>query len=738
MVRVHPVDRTETATCFLGSLAALRCLRDTKEVHVVISLCTSEMQKSRGQPEEGWAAFLTGMSLEHVTIDLHDPRTKWPGEDYFCEEMGNCYFAAWQNMCIKISRSLLGRGDNLSTGLLFHCFGGINRSSAALAAWLIFKHAMDADDAIDVLLKARPTLNPWDKRPHILWALKTWEKRNDANVEEIKVFSVHVTKVDGRFHDSLRSDPETSFAAMCKETLRKHEHGSDVLEAIRVPRRPEHCRGRSHCDPQAPGDPVEKRNTSGGSAHWWQKRQGQPETRPLRKLEAHVAATQSLSEVLYVEAWGENGDNDKLAQKCQVGGLVIVQKLHEDPWQGIPAVHPLVPLSALDRVRDRQQICVAVTIVENPGSVERQTKDGAALVCNAIVQQGTTRVRCSFWHEQAEELAAQPAGTSLMLYQVLITKRKDERSWEIGSWRGTSLVACSAEMATAMQAELAHQDNCRMLTEIPVKDWIGCPATVTSLSALVGAIVPGQLRKLEIVFEVVGLQVLGISSVKTETDVLTLADCNCQCTVVLYHELVLRAAASMGCTLSDTVHDTPAVRLQLRDLFRGAQWLCRFTFRENEYQQTLELECRHLQPCWRASGASAVVEPGALQRKVPHCQLNTGCPVAPLNMLQVDVQLGLICIGDVEASFVRALVAFNDVPLPDDETLQQDNTAISAMRVKRSVDCLLSGAAEASVMHRAKLRGAGPASLRTWWSWPTRKNKASGVCSGTSQLMHTM
>jgi len=64
-----------------------------------------------------------------------------------------------------------------------------------------------------------------------------------------------------------------------------------------------------------------------------------------------------------------------------------------------------------------------------------------------------------------------------------------------------------------------------MLTEIPVKDWIGCPATVTSLSALVGAIVPGQLRKLEIVFEVVGLQVLGISSVKTETDVWLIDSC---------------------------------------------------------------------------------------------------------------------------------------------------------------------------------------------------------------------
>ena len=57
-----------------------------------------------------------------------------------------------------------------------------------------------------------------------------------------------------------------------------------------------------------------------------------------------------------------------------------------------------------------------------------------------------------------------------------------------------------------------------MLTEIPVKDWIGCPAMPSSLSTLVAAIVPGQLRKLETVFEVVGLQVLGVSSVKSDTD----------------------------------------------------------------------------------------------------------------------------------------------------------------------------------------------------------------------------
>ena len=107
------------------------------------------------------------------------------------------------------------------------------------------------------------------------------------------------------------------------------------------------------------------------------------------------------------------------------------------------------------------------------------------------------------------------------------------------------------------------------------------------------------------------------------------------------------------------------VRAQLRDLFRAAQWLCRFTFRENDYQQTLELECRHLTPCLRASRAEAVVAPEALNRKVSHCQMKNGCPVAPLATLQVDAQLGLISVDDVEASCVRCLVAFNDKQLPD-------------------------------------------------------------------------
>ena len=40
-----------------------------------------------------------------------------------------------------------------------------------------------------------------------------------------------------------------------------------------------------------------------------------------------------------------------------------------------------------------------------------------------------------------------------------------------------------------------------------------------------GVIVPGELRKVETVFEVVGLQVMGITSVRSETDEWLLESC---------------------------------------------------------------------------------------------------------------------------------------------------------------------------------------------------------------------
>ena len=64
-----------------------------------------------------------------------------------------------------------------------------------------------------------------------------------------------------------------------------------------------------------------------------------------------------------------------------------------------------------------------------------------------------------------------------------------------------------------------------MPTEIPIKNWERCPAVATSLSSLLGVIVPGEVRKVHAVFEKVGLQVLGVTSVRTDMDEWIMKSC---------------------------------------------------------------------------------------------------------------------------------------------------------------------------------------------------------------------
>ena len=206
---------------------------------------------------------------------------------------------------------------------------------------------------------------------------------------------------------------------------------------------------------------------------------GKTDATSTAKLEMHISGTDSTAEVLYVEAWAEmatqlyakfkQGDlitiaggtvisaaqpysTSKLLYYLRLKGTLGIQvqiaKVDTVPWTPPGLLHPLVPLRSLERVRDRQQICVAAVLVENPGSVERQTSNGMASVCNAIVQEGDIRVRCGFWREHAEKLAAVVQNTCIVLYQVLVSKRKqDQDSWELGSWRGTQIVSCPQDHA---------------------------------------------------------------------------------------------------------------------------------------------------------------------------------------------------------------------------------------------------------------------------------------------------
>ena len=157
---------------------------------------------------------------------------------------------------------------------------------------------------------------------------------------------------------------------------------------------------------------------------------------------------------------------------------------------------------------------------------------------------------------------------------------------------------------------------------------------------------------------------------------------------MIYHEGILAVAKLLNVELTTSLQDTRTLRTQLRDMFRSAQWTCRFTFRGNEYQEVLELDLRRLEPCLVTTReAVAATSPELLQRPVTH--------------------------GRIDCTAMRALVAFNEVDLADDEALQQDPNTTSAIRVKRSVDCLLSQHAS-DMPFRAKLRCAGPSSAVNW------------------------
>ena len=84
----------------------------------------------------------------------------------------------WKSMCFKLwQQSIIGVNADKPMNILFHCFGGINRSAAVLCAWLIAAYGYSAEDAIKILITKRPSLRPWHHRDYVLEALWMVERQ---------------------------------------------------------------------------------------------------------------------------------------------------------------------------------------------------------------------------------------------------------------------------------------------------------------------------------------------------------------------------------------------------------------------------------------------------------------------------------------------------------------------------------------------------------------------------------
>ena len=104
--------------------------------------------------------------------------------------------------------------------------------------------------------------------------------------------------------------------------------------------------------------------------------------------------------------------------------------------------------------------------------------------------------------------------------------------------------------------------------------------------------------------------------------------------MVLYHETIDAQLQSDQMP----VKDTPEFRLRVLQGFQGALWSAKVTFRENNYQRILELECRHLEVFLPFGTKCPDLSSHFL--KLPRCSIGGGCPIAPLRDLAVDVDLG--------------------------------------------------------------------------------------------------
>ena len=138
-----------------------------------------------------------------------------------------------------------------------------------------------------------------------------------------------------------------------------------------------------------------------------------------------VVAIEGASVTQSPMAWSTSRLHYHLRLKNTRGMVLKIIKLKDEewPWKDIPEWHPLVPLHAISRVKDKQQICVAARVEDNPGKQERYTQNGRQFVCNVVVQEQGIKMRCAFWRDKAEEIKKYPAGSCVMLQQVQVDKK---------------------------------------------------------------------------------------------------------------------------------------------------------------------------------------------------------------------------------------------------------------------------------------------------------------------------
>ena len=476
------------------------------------------------------------------------------------------------------------------------------------------------------------------------------------------------------------------------------------------------------------------------------------------KYEVHLLGGQTMSEMLFVEAWGEAAARN-LKNHAVKGGLLkikgskvvaqrpqystsrlsyflrivdgtTIEKIEPagEPWLSVPQHHPFVDISDLKRVTDELQVCLLAVVAHQPGAIKRTTQYGDALVCNATLRLKDTTIRASLWRQSAVMLASHVAGSAVALYQVKV-KKTSEGEWEVRGTESTCIEGCPPDLAETVLAETdLDQRRTEDLTPHVAVDYETTAATPSCVGTLMSLLVPMHKRELHGVHEVHSVSILGLNPVLQDDSFCMLwcptcktqAPCPNGCAGEAEKRWIAKVqfADASGCGDAMIYHEacvaskllpetldslTPGQVVAASRRARNVPWSLRLIYKKNETKHQNYLEIKRMVPTLTQEG---VTRTWALVA-VPEVRLGQGCPFARCADVSFDEGLGATVVKGREVTAVRLWVRI--LPPSDDEETAVPDTA-AGLRVKRRVHC----AADANDQATYIITQAGLSSSVQW------------------------
>jgi len=163
-------------------------------IDIVVTM-NDDDTRIHGEPD-CYETYYAELGVENLRYGGFD-KTNVKGEEYDAKK--NEYVRRWVAMCSDMDAAFLDGEEAVSpvrdkVTVLFHCYGGVNRSGSALCAFLILRKEHTARQAIERLVDARPGNDYWKKRGYFIDGLIEigWRNRTRCGLADMRhVGGVH-------------------------------------------------------------------------------------------------------------------------------------------------------------------------------------------------------------------------------------------------------------------------------------------------------------------------------------------------------------------------------------------------------------------------------------------------------------------------------------------------------------------------------------------------------------------